>query len=139
MDHLAILAKKRHLLAKILSGEKTIESRWYQSRRAPYQSIVAGDTVYFKESGDPVIAKAIASHAMFFDELDDAKIRHILRTYGDKICMSESWAPSLAGKRYCALIVLKDVQKIEPFEVNKRGFGNMSAWISVPTIDSIRK
>ncbi|MBI1972386.1 ASCH domain-containing protein, partial [Candidatus Woesearchaeota archaeon] len=44
MDHLAILKKK--WLEKILSGEKTIESRWYKQKITPYQKIAKGDTAY---------------------------------------------------------------------------------------------
>jgi hypothetical protein len=34
---------------------------------------------------------------------------------------------------------LKKPQKIEPFEIDKSGFGTMSAWISVDDINKIRK
>ena len=54
MEHLAILSKHSRLLAKILSREKTIESRWYKFKKTPYKNIAIGDTIYFKESGEPV-------------------------------------------------------------------------------------
>ena len=46
MHHLAILDKKRKLLSKILSGEKNIESRWYTQKRAPWDKIKVGDTIF---------------------------------------------------------------------------------------------
>ena len=39
----------------------------------------------------------------------------------------------------CMLVFLKNVEKIEPFEINKSGFGIMSAWISVESIPKIKK
>lgn len=45
MDHVAILRKDWKLLPKILSGEKTIESRWYQTKRGSYNKIKEG-TLY---------------------------------------------------------------------------------------------
>jgi ASC-1-like (ASCH) protein len=48
MDHLAILSKEKNFLGRILSGEKTIESRWYRNRKPPFKTIAPGDTVYFK-------------------------------------------------------------------------------------------
>lgn len=51
MHHIAIMNGPWNLIPKILSGEKTIESRWYRTRRAPWGGIRAGDTVYFKDSG----------------------------------------------------------------------------------------
>lgn len=52
MHHVAIMKPSWKLIPKILSGEKTIESRWYQTRRAPWNGIAAGDVVYFKDSGE---------------------------------------------------------------------------------------
>lgn len=43
MYHIAILAKRRKLLDKILSGEKRIESRWYLTRRTPWGRIAPND------------------------------------------------------------------------------------------------
>jgi len=38
-------------------GEKQIESRWYVNKINPWNKVKVGDTVYFKNSGDPVTAK----------------------------------------------------------------------------------
>jgi len=139
MDHIAILSKKRDLLRRIISGEKTIESRWYTSRKTPYRIIAEGDTVYFKDSGEPVTVKAHVSKAMFFDGLDDEMVVEILQKYGGKICIPISFAPQLSGKRYCTLVFLEGVERVEPFEIDKKGFGMMAAWITVPDIDKIKK
>lgn len=66
MDHVAIMRKSWGLLPKILSGEKTIESRWYMARYAPWNRIEKGDIVYFKNSGEPVTVKAEVSKVMQF-------------------------------------------------------------------------
>lgn len=138
MDHIAILSKKKDLLRRIISGEKTIESRWYTSRKTPFRSIAEGDTVYFKDSGEPVTVKARVSKAMFFDGLDDKRVVEILQKHGDKICIPLSYAPQLSGKKYCTLIFLTDVSMVEPFEIDKTGFGMMAAWITVPDINKIK-
>jgi len=44
MDHVAILSKKYELLDKIISGEKTIESRWYVNRIAPWNKMTYSPT-----------------------------------------------------------------------------------------------
>jgi len=139
MDHLAILSKKGKLLAKILSGEKTVESRWYKFRKTPYDNISIGDKVYFKESGDPVTAKAKVSKVLFFDNLDKKKIKDILRNYGKEICIPLSYAEELVGKNFCTLVFIEDVQSIDSFYIDKTGFGLMAAWITVEDINSIRK
>ena len=55
MDHVAIMNKSWGLIPKILSGSKTIESRWYKTKRTPWDKIAKGDTVYFKNSGEQVV------------------------------------------------------------------------------------
>ncbi len=66
MDHVAIMKKSWGLLPKILSGEKKIESRWYKFKRSPWDKINTNDTVYFKDSGDPVLIKAKVSKFLQF-------------------------------------------------------------------------
>jgi len=139
MHHIAILNKQRKLLHKIISGEKTIESRWYKFRKTPYQNIKSGDIVYFKDSGDPITVKAEVSKTLFFDNLTLNKITDILKKYGKKIVIPVSYAKNLTDKNYCTLIFVTKVKKVTPFLIDKRGYGNMAAWITVDNIKNIKK
>ena len=139
MDHVAILSKKTKWLSKIISGEKTIESRWYRFKKTPYDVIKKDDIVYFKESGEPVTTVSDVSKVLFFENLDQEKIIKILKQYGTGIGILVSYASMLKSKNYCTLIFLKNVKEIEPFQVNKTGFGMMSAWISVDDINKIKR
>ena len=136
VDHLAIL--KKHWLEKILAGEKTIESRWYKQKRTPYQKISKGDHVYLKETGKPVTAQATVQEALFFDTLTEEKIREILTKYGKKIGIGLDSVPRLLDRKYCILIMLKDIQQIQPFAINKQGYGVQAAWITVDNIQQIK-
>jgi len=138
LDHLAILSKKGDWLAKILSGEKTIESRWYKHKKGPYGTIKAGDTIYFKESGEPVTAKARVEKALFFADLYPATIQKILDDYGKQICLQNYTLEAYKRTNYVTLVFLVDVKAIEPFKINKKGYGLMAAWITVDSIDRIR-
>ena len=140
MEHLAILEKKRKLLTKILLGEKTIESRWYKSKVAPWGKIKAGETIYFKESGDPVRAKAEIAEVMQF-YLPQTDIPDLLEKYSKDICFNNPRSELIQWcnqRKYAILLRLKRVELIEPFEINKRGFGLMAAWISVDRIEKIK-
>ena len=139
MEHLAILNKHLKLLQKIISGEKTIESRWYVNRKAPYGCIKKGDIVYFKNSGEPVSVKAVVGSVLQLDGLDDAKILQILKEYGKRLGVDDSYASNIKGKRYCVLVFLENVKETEQFDINKKGYGMMSAWISVENINKIKK
>ncbi len=142
MDHLAILDKKRKLLSKIISGEKTIESRWYKAKVTPWDRIKKGETIYFKESGEPVSVKAIISEVMQF-YLPQTNVSELLHKYGKDICFEEKDFSKLvewcSERKYCILMRLAQVQQIEPFEIDKTGFGMMAAWIAVEDIKIIIK
>lgn len=142
MDHVAIMNKSWGLTQKILSGQKKIESRWYKSKYSPWGKIHKGDVVYFKDSGEPVSIKAEVEKVISFSDLTPEKVRQILDKYGnddglesDKI---KEFFELFKNKKYCLLIFLTNPQKIEPFEINKTGFGTMSAWLTVGNINTIK-
>jgi len=149
MDHVAILRKSNfkkgdNVLGDILSGRKTIESRWYVNKVAPWDKIFAGDTVYFKESGHPVTTKARVSKVLQYDNLNPEKVAEIITKYGKRIApnlLEEEffiWVQGRSDKRYCILIFLQDVVKVLPFRVDKKGFSSASAWLVVRNINSIQ-
>lgn len=138
MDHCAILSKESKLLSKIISGEKTIESRWYKFKKTPYQNIAAGDSIYFKESGKPITVKAKVSNVLFFDHLNDHTITEILRQYCQQLGVSLSYAEKIKGKKFCTLIFLNSTEEIEPFQIDKRSYGLMAAWITIKDITKIK-
>jgi ASC-1-like (ASCH) protein len=138
MEHVAIMKKSWNMIPKVLSGQKTIESRWYQTKRAPWGKVKPGDTVYFKNSGEPVTAKATVSKVLQYTLSDIRDIEEILRNYGHHICLPENttWNPL---PKYCILMFLENPQPIKkPFSINKEGFGNPAAWLCVEDIGSIK-
>ena len=78
MEHIAIMKKSWKFIDKILTGEKTIESRWYTSRRVPWNRIKKGETIYFKDSGEPVTIKAEADKVLQFSDLTPKTIEDIM-------------------------------------------------------------
>ncbi|OGZ23959.1 MAG: hypothetical protein A2896_01300 [Candidatus Nealsonbacteria bacterium RIFCSPLOWO2_01_FULL_43_32] len=137
------MKKSWGLTDKILTGQKKIESRWYSVRYKPWDSIKAGETVYFKDSGGPVRIKAEVSKVMQFTDLTPKRVEQILNEYGDDDGLEKEKIPEFfnrfKNKKYCILIFLKNPQEIKPFNINKAGFGAMSAWITVGDINRIRK
>lgn len=142
MDHLAIMRKSWGLTQKILNGQKKIESRWYSVKYRPWDSIKEGETIFFKDSGEPVKLKAEVSKVIQFADLTPIQVKKILDEYGADDGLEKEKIPEFferfKNKKYCMLIFLKNPQKIEPFEINKTGFGAMSAWITIDSISKIR-
>src|SRR3990172_11323053 len=143
MEHVAIMKKSWGLTEKILSGQKTIESRWYANRSVPWDKIAAGDTVYFKNSGEPVTIKATVGKVLQFSELTPKIVQELLYKYVHDDGLEQSEIPRFfqifKDKKYGILIFLKDVSSVAPFEINKRGFGAMAAWISVDRVSTLKK
>lgn len=142
MQHLAIMNKQWNLLPKILSGEKKVESRWYMAKFAPWDRIKEGETVYFKDAGCPVTLKAEVEKVLQFEDYSDSQLKGIIAKYAKDIAFVKTdeevfeWAK---GKKHCILIYLKNPVKVEPFNIDKTGFGNACAWICVETIEKIKK
>jgi len=143
MEHIAIMRKSWGLTDKILTGQKKIESRWYSVKYKPWNRIKEGETVYFKNSGEPIRIRAIVGRVQQFFDLTPQRVREILDEYGaddgiERVNIPE-FLERFKNKKYCVLISLKNPQEIRPFEINKAGFGAMSAWITVDDISRIRR
>jgi len=142
MDHVAIMQKKLGMIDLITSGKKTIESRWYMHKYAPWDRIYQGDTVYFKNSGEPVSLKASVGTVSQYADLKPEKAMNLLLAYYQDIGFNsidrEKWIHYVANKSYCILISLTDVKPLAPFYIDKRGYGSMSAWLTVSDIRSIK-
>lgn len=80
--HVAIMRKSWGLTLKLLTGEKTIESRWYRNRCRPWNKIETGDIVYFKDSGEPVRIRSVVKRVLQFDNLNPDEVKKLLREYG---------------------------------------------------------
>lgn len=142
MEHVAIMKKSWGLIPKILSGEKIIESRWYKNKSAPWGRIQKGDKIYFKNSGELVTIKTEVEKVITFSDLTPQKVKQILDKYGDNDGIEKdkikSFFKLFKDKKYCILIFLKNPREVKPFNINKKGFGVMSAWISVNDINMLK-
>ncbi len=143
MEHIAIMRKSWGLTNKILTGQKTIESRWYKSKYPPWNRIKPGETIYFKDSGNPVTIRTEAARIVQYSSLTPKKVWDILNENGiaDGIDIKDlpkfyEWCKN---KKYCMLIFLRNPKKIKPFNIDKTGFGIISAWISIGNVNKINK
>ncbi len=94
----------------MLSGAKTVECRLTRDSRDPYQSIEAGDRIYFKQSAGPYRATALAEHVMFESDLTPLRVREIARDYDELVCGNREFWHWKRNSRFCTLIWLKDIQ-----------------------------
>lgn len=142
MDHVAIMKKSWGLIPRILSGQKIIESRWYMAKYSPWNRISEGDVVYCKNSGEPVAVKAEVQKVIQISYLTPEKVRKVIYKYGEADGLGIRDIPrfyrTFKDKKYCILVFIRNPERIEPFEIDKSGFGMMSGWLSVVDINQIR-
>lgn len=124
MQHIAIL--KQPFFDMVLSGEKTIESRWSMVKVAPYKKVSAGDKILLKETGKDVTATANVKKVQFY-ELTPEIVEDIRIKYGKQIGTDkfEDWKSTLQ-KKYCTLIWLDEVTPVAPIKVKR---SNGAGWI----------
>lgn len=143
MQHIAIMKKSWGLLLSILTREKTIESRWYDNKYFPWNRIKKEEIVYFKDSGEPVTIKAEVNKVIQYENLTPIKVKQILKKYGQKDGLGINDIPKFyklfKDKKYCILVFLKNPKQIKSFNINKTGFGMMSAWLCVDDVNKIKK
>ena len=129
------------MIPKILAGEKTIESRWLSRRSAPWGTVQAGETIYFKNSGEKVSLKAKIKNVLVFDNLDPFRVAEILKKYSvpDGIQKENlaSFYQRFKDKKYCLLIFLTDARPVTPFRIDKKGYGSLTAWVSCPKVAAL--
>ncbi len=126
MKHIAIL--RQPFFNMVLSGEKTIESRWSMHKVAPYGKVKVGDLILLKETGKDVTATARVKDVKYY-ELTPFVAEDIKMNFGKEIGIDkfENWEV-YAHKNYCTLIWLEDVKKIDPIQVPR---SNGAGWIVV--------
>lgn len=113
MKHLAIF--KGEGAQNILTGKKTIESRFSKAKIAPFGMVSSGDLVYIKESGGQIIGQFKVQRVVFYDGVDREEIKE---KYGEEVP---------AGAKYGTLIFIGESSRfitspIKPVKRDLRGW-----------------
>jgi hypothetical protein len=123
--HLAIFAEP--FLSLVLSGEKTIESRFSRNRCAPYGEIEDGDIILLKEVAGPICGLALARRIWCYDLVTEP-IDRIRRRFGAGIRADDEFWSSRADALYATLIELDAPTSIAPVTCDKR---DRRGWVSL--------
>ncbi len=114
-----------------------------KTKHTPWDKIKAGDTIYFKDSGAPVTVRARVAKVLQFANLTSEKTEQILAEYGRADLGTSHIMPEIqeyiTGKNYAIFVFLKNPEKVEPFDIDKSGFGAMVAWIVLDNVEKIRR
>lgn len=120
--HIAIMVEP--YLSLILSGNKTMESRFSRNRCSPWNKIKQGDIVILKKSGGAFVAVFEASNVIFREIYND--IESIKLQYNDKLQIEDDFWNDKANSKFASLISISNLFQFEPFYLK---FINRQAWI----------
>lgn len=116
--HLAIFIEP--YLSLLLSGTKTIESRFSMRRTVPWHQVHRGDALLLKRSSGPIVGVCDVADVWSL-ELDDQAWRRIDTEFAKDLCLLEGDAESLKGSaRYATLVRIHHVRRVPEVPFVKR-------------------
>jgi ASC-1-like (ASCH) protein len=115
--HLVIL--KKSYLDAILTGRKTVESRFYQTNQKFLTQIAPGDKLFFKVTSGPVLATATVAEVKTYHNLNTAQIEQIKEKHNKQILGDELYWKEKSNSRFGLLCRLKDISPITPRFIRK--------------------
>ena len=118
MNYHLVIFKKSYLDA-ILTGRKTVESRFYQTNQKHLSQINPGDKLFLKASSGPVTAEATVADVKFYDNLNPALIEQIKAKHNKQILGDDPYWKQKSNARFGILCRLKDVRPITPRFIRK--------------------
>lgn len=126
--HVAIL--KREYLRMILSGQKTVESRLAKVRCPPFGKVSPGERLFFKASGGPFMATAIAEAVTDYAEQTPEQIDGLFEQWNAAVCGPQAYWQDRRDRPFATMIRLR---RVEPMDVGpKFTVQNMRAWYVLP-------
>ena len=118
-QHIAIFSGDA--IEKILSGKKTMESRFSLGRIIPYGVVAKDDIILLKQSGGDIIGKTIVDNVLYYDHLKPQSIAILRKEYCEELCASDEFWQKKAKSNYATLIFLKNPERfVTPIKFRKK-------------------
>lgn len=124
--HLAIFKGKAG--EEILSGEKTIESRFSRVKNPPFGAVSSGDLVYIKPSGKDIIGEFRVKKVIFFDGLLTEDLIKIKKEYGKELAVDEDYWKKVSDAKFGSLIFIGNSARFitSPVKIKK---SDLRGWV----------
>ncbi|MBI4037026.1 hypothetical protein HY385_01240 [Candidatus Daviesbacteria bacterium] len=122
--HLAII--NTFAIEAILSGQKTIETRFSKHKIPPFGQISVGDIVYLKPAGKEIVGQFRVKKVFFFEGLTPIDMDKIFKEYKDQISVGhqnedEKYRQEKRNSVYGTLIFISESERFitSPLKVKK--------------------
>ena len=116
--HVAVFVEP--FLGHILTGRKTVESRFSSRRVPPFSSVPAGDVILLKVPGGPVVGLCRAETVWFY-RLNPRSWGEIRDRFASAMCAEDPtfWVDRRT-RRFATLIRIADVSPVPSIDYSKR-------------------
>jgi len=119
--HLAIMTP--HYLDLVLTGKKTIESRFSEKKQIPYNRVEDGDLILFKKSGGDIKGIGWVKQVQYYYNLTPLFIEKLIAKFNDGLCIQPDFIQQKQKSQFATLIWLKNVKPIKPLKSPKKYYG----------------
>ncbi|MBI4035778.1 hypothetical protein HY383_02425 [Candidatus Daviesbacteria bacterium] len=128
--HLAIF--KGEVGEDILSGKKTIESRFSKAKNPPFGVISSGDLVYIKPSGKDIIGQFRVKKVIFFDGFEENDLNQLKEGYKNDLAVGEGYWEKNKNARFGTLIFIGNCTRFitSPIKIKK---SDLRGWVVLTT------
>ena len=140
MEHVVYLDTQSAEMENLLIGKKTMIVRGAAGRKLPYGRVNPGDILYFLNNDGKglVQARAKVCQVLNSEPLTSEASQKLLADHQDALQLTEKQQQRWRGKRYLVLITVGAIQELEPFQIDRSGYGNMDDWLPVGDIHSVK-
>jgi ASC-1-like (ASCH) protein len=121
---------KKVYVEAIINGDKTVESRFTKTRKAPLGQIACGDVVFLKESSGPVRAVARVGKVEEYYDLGCGEVDELKEKFNKYIRGEKPYWIEKKESRYAVLVWLKNVKLIPAITISKKDW---RAWVVLTT------
>jgi hypothetical protein len=116
--HLAIVSEP--YLTRILTGEKSIESRFSKVTCVPYGGVFPNDVLLLKETSGPLRAIAVVSCVSNHGPLSPGEAQELMRRHRDRLRLDGDFVALKRNSRYATLMHLGSVFRVRAVKISKR-------------------
>jgi len=116
--HLAIVSEP--YLTRILTGEKSIESRFSKVTSLPYGGVLPNDVLLLKETSGPLRAIAVVSFVSTHGPLSPGQAHELMQRHQERLCLDSEFVAAKRNSRYATLMHLDGVFPVPAVRISKR-------------------
>ena len=140
MDHVVYVDSKAKEPQKLSAGEKTMIVRGAAGRKLPYERVFENDVLYFisNDGSGLVFGKAQVTAVINSGKLTPDESNDLLTNHQDKLNLDAKQLTRWGGKRFLVLIQIADYEALQPFKIDRSGYGNMDDWLPVEDIQTVK-